>query len=429
MADSAVLILFFGWGLWKSSQNRADGEVRFRSRRWVAALLLSILLLGTVATWLAPDPLSTPLARFQRLQPKVLMQGTRLRLWRVGLEMIREQPLGVGFAGFKLHYPQYQGLYFERYPDSELRPTSLRSGRAHNEYLQLAIEMGLLGAVVLVWLLACSIKWARSILCQRYGPPFAVRLSLLMAMLGVLLHNLVTFEFHIISSAVLFLFSWAWLSSLNPKTDNKPPLKLKSFWIVSGLVGVLALQIVPVAAYQAEELFRQGHFERRKGFKQGLFGQVQDQIDSYRQASRMLESAYSLAPYRGDFAYYAGWCYLETGRVFSSTYKLLLAEKALNSALQWFDRAEETFSGSTFERDRADAHYLLGMIDKQRSGNNLLSSHLLKAECGLKKAAWLNPQDTELPFLLGQYYDSIGDATRSRQTWLNAAAELPQFIE
>ena len=77
----------------------------------------------------------------------------RLGVWRNTLEMIRAHPLsGVGIGNFAVHYPEFSGFV----PDGTA--IDQRVENAHNDYLQLVAEAGLLGAGLLAWSFLCMAR-------------------------------------------------------------------------------------------------------------------------------------------------------------------------------------------------------------------------------------------------------------------------------
>lgn len=407
--------LFFAWG-----------------KRTVALLVGGILLFGGLATWLAPDRFSTPLARLERLRPEVLLQGTRLRLWNIGLETLARNPWGVGFSGFKLDYPESQGRYFERNPTSPLRPTSLDPAWMHNEYLQTAVELGWPGALVLGWLVFSAVQWAVRLLKRARGDEIPAKLCVLLAMLGVLLHSGVSFEFHIVSSAVVFLFGYAWLASQGAASSlaHPKPFSRGVRGIAAGIM-LLALGLQSLAAreYQAEEFFRRGHGLRKTGFHSVRTKSLQAALDAYRQAAKDLQEGSTLAPYRGEFAYYAGWCHLEIGRLEGRAERWDQAKESLEEALRFFQQAARSAPGPVLERDRAEAHLMLANLFQERQERELVHRHLKRAEESLQRAAWIHPAEPEYSFLLGRFYLRTGARAHGFEVWSRAVERIRGFAD
>lgn len=429
------LVILLGIGLLGSSRHPMYSRLW---RKWalfaVGGILLLAFLVWMGMTLAAPDYKSTPAARLERLRPSVFMKGTRTRLWRVGLDMIRLNPLGMGLGGFKYRYPEYQGDYFERYPDSRLVPTSLHPDRAHNEYLQVAIELGIPGMIIAFWLILAWIAWVFTLWKRSEGRARAMLLCVCIAMAATALHSLVNFKFHVISSATIFLFGFAWLNSFQPMRREISFWKMIShkqarFWAAGGLLIAMALQVYFGIGFQVEELFVRGHYHRRLAFETGKSRNVHRQYELYRQAAADLQSGYALAPHRGDLAYYAGVCLMEAGRLLCQASQWKPAWEALDKALDSFRRSERTFLHLEIYRDKAETYLLKGQVAQAigQEGQSRLFFDL--AEESLRHARWMNPRDLRLAYLQGQFYILAGNREKAMQIWKEAAESLPYFLD
>ncbi len=120
--------------------------------RWrgVAAAAAVILVLG-VSVYFMPDSvphrrlvmMAEEIAEWQPDQPTSTSVGYRLEYYQNSLKLIAEHPfLGAGTGGFK---GAYESLVKEKGMDPTANP--------HNEYLMVAIQLGLVGLALLLWLL------------------------------------------------------------------------------------------------------------------------------------------------------------------------------------------------------------------------------------------------------------------------------------
>ncbi|MCX6100835.1 MAG: O-antigen ligase family protein, partial [Candidatus Bipolaricaulota bacterium] len=77
----------------------------------------------------------------------------RWTFWSVGWTMFSENPLtGVGLGNYKIVYPKYEAITFAR-PGAVLPSMYvLKSAQAHNDYLQVAAELGSVGILALLGL-------------------------------------------------------------------------------------------------------------------------------------------------------------------------------------------------------------------------------------------------------------------------------------
>lgn len=124
---------------------------RFSARAWAACLGAAVLTIAALSIQTSRN-LPGLRDRLKDFRWETLRSTTQLRINVIGATMWWERPLlGMGLGGFKFHYPEYQGRYFERHPFSMLKPPTVYSQRAHNDVLQLAIEQGAVGLAILIW--------------------------------------------------------------------------------------------------------------------------------------------------------------------------------------------------------------------------------------------------------------------------------------
>jgi O-antigen ligase len=135
----------------------------------------------------------------------------RRSIWKTTVAMIRANPFfGVGFGAFRTAYPVYS--------HGEGLPTI---GQAHNEYLQVLADCGILGGVFALWFIA--------VVCRTIGrgirsqDPLAARLALGggAGIFAILVHSLFDFNLQLTSSALLFLLILGMVSQISATTANR----------------------------------------------------------------------------------------------------------------------------------------------------------------------------------------------------------------
>lgn len=167
---------------------------RARTSAFVAGLAAFALLALSVPTpagpavripGLRPDPLQEPdedpsagIARADRAATSVAF---RLAVWKNTVNMVRSSPLlGVGLGGFEGQYPRFANTALDGIPIDR------RVESAHNDYLQLAAEVGLLGVALLGWVTA---RYARAVASGLQGSRLRDRVLLpaqLLVIVGLL---------------------------------------------------------------------------------------------------------------------------------------------------------------------------------------------------------------------------------------------------
>jgi O-antigen ligase len=172
--------------------------ILFRQRRGIRIAIglgaFTIVLVGML-TWLGGKELTNRVSSISTESRTEISGGMRLSIDRDTIHMFRQKPLlGWGLQTFPVVYPQFRSFY-----------TNFFVNEAHNDYLQLLAEMGVLGFGTLVWFVI--------VLCRNAIPKItnwtsevsgAVTLACILGCTGIFVHSLVDFNLQIPSNAALF---------------------------------------------------------------------------------------------------------------------------------------------------------------------------------------------------------------------------------
>jgi O-antigen ligase len=157
--------------------------------------------------WLGGAELTQRIASIHSEASTELSGATRVNMDRDTLKMFLHRPvLGFGLATFPDVYPQFRSFY-----------TDFVVNAAHNDYLQLLIEMGALGFATMVWFLI--VVYRRGISKITNWPEDkngAVALAALLGVTGILVHSFVDFNLHIPANAALFYVLCA-IAAMEPR--------------------------------------------------------------------------------------------------------------------------------------------------------------------------------------------------------------------
>ena len=130
------------------------------------------------------------------------IQGSRLDLWVDMVPLVPDFPVfGVGLNAFSTVYPLYQTVGRTEW-----------IGEAHNEYLQVLLDLGLVGALLVGALLVLVFRAA-----HRGASRGGLDLGVFGALLGLAIHNLVDFNWQIPANAA----TWIALAALAVNAKQK----------------------------------------------------------------------------------------------------------------------------------------------------------------------------------------------------------------
>ena len=170
-----------------------------------------ILLAGAFVVWLGVGPTWD---RFARLWAQDFSQERRLMMledsWRIFLD---HPGAGTGAGTLVTVYPQYASFDDGRVVD-----------HAHNDYLELLAETGIVGGLCALGFVVLLFRRAlMNLQSDQSAFILAARTGALVACSGLLLHSLVDFNLHIPSNALLFaLLACLATSSLERQPTTSP---------------------------------------------------------------------------------------------------------------------------------------------------------------------------------------------------------------
>ena len=194
---------------------------RQKSRK-VTLTLTTFLVVGiALIVWLGGAELARRLATIHDETRTELTGGTRLNIDRDGIRMFARKPvLGWGLGVFPDVYPQFRSF-----------SSNFFINEAHNDYLQLLVEMGGLGFATMLWFLWALYRHAaRKLRHWTDDLNGAVALAAMLGVTGILVHSFVDFNLQIPANASLF-YVLCVVAAMEPKfgkTRRKPVRRLDS---------------------------------------------------------------------------------------------------------------------------------------------------------------------------------------------------------
>jgi hypothetical protein len=322
----------------------------------VGGLFLVLLLIFGGLSLTRPD---NPLAPI-RDNPMVL----RFLNWGTTIEMIRDNPwIGKGLHTFGLMYPSYQ-----------------RAGvnivhHSHNTYLQLGVEMGIIGSIVFLWF-ACWWLW-RTVRVLQATKDKELRIwisSLMVAGLAFFIHHAFDFEFYL-SSVTLAGFAVLSLAVGAQKQDRVYSIAVKGkgkvLYPALGFAAAMTASVLLLFPF-----YGQVHYQRAQGLLEPgpYFAEA---------ASTELQKAIRLDPCNSQYHH---------------RYGVLLSQR-LSRHREGMTEVQEAIRLSPW---RHYYHFDLGMI-------YLISGERDKGVEEIKKASQLYPLNEDYHLWLRSIYLQMGE--------------------
>jgi O-antigen ligase len=335
---------------------------------FLGGLVLALALIFAVLSLTRPD---NPLSSI-RNNPMVL----RVLNWGATIEMISHDPwVGKGLDTFGLIYPSYQR--------SEVNIVH----HSHNTYLQLGVEMGVIGTIVLLWF-ACWWLW-RTLCVFRESKDKTSRIwtgSLMVAGIAFFIHHAFDFEFYL-PSVTLVGFAVLALAVGVQKKDKIYKIALKKsrrpLFTAGGFIVAIASSLLLLVLF-----YGQMHFQRAKSLLE-LGPSVA------KAAAVELERAIRLDPHNSEYHHQYG----------------VLLVQGLSRQQEGIAEVQEAIRLSPW---RHYYHFDLGMI-------YLISGEEGKGLEEIKKASRLYPFNEDYHQWLRAIYLQMGEK--------NLASQEEQWIE
>lgn len=220
IAAGMLFLIVMSFRLRRRGGKKANGVFpRIASQFAVVIAIVAVITAGIF--WIGADPV---IQRVTQGQPNNIgtaeetFFSSRGWVWRDTLAMIRANPLlGVGMGAYD--------TAFSIYSKSD---GSLRVPQAHNDYLQIVADCGVVGGLIAIWFIVLLFRAvARGI--RSSDPLYAgLALSSGAGIFGLLVHSVFDFNLQLPSNALLFLLLSAVASQIASTVANQEGAKTKS---------------------------------------------------------------------------------------------------------------------------------------------------------------------------------------------------------
>jgi len=352
------------------------------NKKWLFLLLITFLIITTIYS--TKNPLNKSvitvteraMSTFDEKDPSI---NTRLLIWKTTFEMIKDKPLlGSGIGTFRMNYLDYQADFLQKNPG--YIKYSGKAGEAHNEYLQMWAELGIIGLVIFIGIIL--IFYSLIIDYLKKNDNDKDKLIVFGLVLGItcfLIHCLFCFPLHVPALGITFFAIMGLTVAYTRKTNlyeissdhglkevkliNKINKKIKiALSILMFIFMVFAINLLVIKPYIAELYYFKG---------------MRYNVDkNYTKSLANFQYAVQLDPYNGRILHALGTTY----------YNLSIP-----------DKAEEVLQKTKKYITDINTFYNLGLVYSQ-------SGEYQKAEEEFKQAIYLNPLFNKAYYDLGYLY-------------------------
>ena len=374
------------------------------NKKWLITLLFTFLIITVIYSTDNPlnrSALTVPRRAISTFDEKDPSINTRFLIWKTTLEMIRDRPIfGSGIGTFKMNYLDYQAEFLKDNP--YYVKYSGKAGEAHNDYLQMWAELGIIGLGIFIGIILIFYGLTIDYLEKaKNDKDKIIVFGLLMGITSFLVHCLFTFPYHVpILGSTFFILlglTVVYINGFNLKeVDRKNIIRIKIntnqmikniIIILMLLLAVFLIGTFVVKPYSAEIHYFKGikYFEKEK----------------YNDALKDFKYSVWLDPSNGRILHALG-----------STYYHLDIQ----------DEAQKILQGTKYYFNDRNIYRNLGLSYTQ-SGN------YQEAEKEFKHAIYLDPKFTKAYIDLAYLYAKQEEYDKAIVEWNKVLEIEPNFSE
>jgi O-antigen ligase/Tfp pilus assembly protein PilF len=204
-------------------------EKFLKNKKKIFTVMLAVIVV-IVFIFLIPNPLNKPDTIVYKIKNRIsltqLSQDSslkrRIAIWKFTVMMIKDRPLlGSGIGTYKYNTLSYQAKFFAQGENRSLYPHGFAQ-EAHNEYLQLGAEMGIVGLGIFIWLIITYFRYGlKSLRKIKDESKKGILIGLMGSVVAILVDSLFGFPLHLPATVILFWLALGLTVVVGREEDNK----------------------------------------------------------------------------------------------------------------------------------------------------------------------------------------------------------------
>ncbi|OGF53120.1 MAG: hypothetical protein A2Z21_06935 [Candidatus Fraserbacteria bacterium RBG_16_55_9] len=408
---------------------------------WLGAAALVLVLAGFL---LSP----TGKGLYQGLARTVQKSAdVRVEDWWIGYEMFKSQPLiGIGLGDYKREFLTYKAPFLQtergQYYNEKVGYIQ-RAAQAHNEYIQILAEMGIIGLLATVFLIVMVFRSAWQRFTKSATPEGRwLVLALLAGVVAFMSDSFFSFPLHLPASVLALVFLLGVLQSRALGEDQGSPrvtLEAEGSWILASVVLIVAF-MVSIFAYrdwQADIYLDQGQRLAKVGG---------DSPITKQQATEWLETSLGLDFAPGEVFYWLGLMNLEEGNYLKARELFERSLSRFPTEITYYQLARVNFQLEQLEEAKGPTgnavasrryhedsrSYLAKLVAMEPEPATKMDAlhlkaltlyddgHLNEARSLLEDLRQRYPEEEDVAITLGQMYLKQGQTDKARQSFEQA---------
>jgi O-antigen ligase/Tfp pilus assembly protein PilF len=346
---SALIFMFFLFLI-------SHGKGFIKNNKKIFIIILVAIIIITFL-FVVPTPLNKSGTVISKIKERVSITqlinefsfGRRIAIWKFTGMMIKDHPLfGSGIGTYKYNTLRYQAEFFAQGENRSLYPHGF-ADKAHNEYLQLWAELGIIGLGIFIWLMISYFSFGLKILRKikdeyRQG----IIIGLMGAVVAVLVDGIFGFPLHLPATIVLFWLALGLTVAIGLLKDEVKVQEIKMLKEnsnISRFKPLLYLGILLFTIFLGVTVTRP--FIARIYW---YYGFKEIEKENWDKAIKTYGEALKWDPYLGEIYYDIG--------------KILETKELYGVAMEYFEKAEKYIDSPNFPQDFALIYLKKGQLDK-----------------------------------------------------------------
>ncbi|MGC9065331.1 MAG: tetratricopeptide repeat protein [Candidatus Ratteibacteria bacterium] len=355
---------------------------------------------------------------------------SRIEIWKTSLSMIKEQPIiGYGTGNFEIAYYKFA----HSHPDV-LIPANLRVTKAHNEFIEIAVENGIVGLGSFLFFIFAIYKMAYQIFVSRNERPAEKFISVFVisGITGILVNALASFPLQITPGSFFFFLNCGILSRMYFTVCQVEAIEKKFYFpgVAFICMAVICSYIVfAFCAVNASYSLNQSKKIMR------TVAETKDPV-LWLVAEAYAKNSVNYNPFNVEGFFHLGKLYLVANQ-------LEQARKNFLKALEFQPYSDQTIVNLGLVEQRSTNYQMAEKYFRKAISINPSNAewfyltgnfYLEKKDCDkailyFTKSLELNPDNSQALFNLGQAYFEKGDVQRAKKVWQDLLQKEPSFYQ
>ncbi|MCM8806035.1 MAG: O-antigen ligase family protein [Candidatus Omnitrophica bacterium] len=326
-------------------------------------------------------------------------QGTvksRIDIWKICISLIKSRPLaGWGTGNFEIAYYEFA----ENNPGNVLVPVNQRVSKAHNEFIEIAVENGIIGLLLFLFFIFTIYKMAWDTVANKKEQPVEkfISISAISSITGILVNSIASFPLQTTMGSFFFFLNCGILSRMYFVVNNPEKHEIK--FSFSGIPFVCMIVACAYIVFTFTAISSSYSLKKSKDIMR-IVAEIHDPI-LWIQAEIYGRNVVSYNPFNIEGYYHLGKVYLAANEI---------------------EKARENFLRALKFQPHSEVILLnLGIVEQRSKNFQLAEKYFIRA---LK----ISEKNPEILKALWNFYSETGNTEKANQYLEKILKINPDFV-